>query len=250
MRKLLLIIVALLVSCCSLYAQNATVTGPKKPNASVSKPKPRAKQRMTNASRRSQKTSSRQKIAVSSPTGYINGHGYVDLGLSVKWATCNIGASSPEEYGYYYSWGETETKNYYRNSKWDRALPSSLESHFVIDSNGNLTLWYDVAHVKWSSSWRMPTKAECEELVNRCTWTWTVGSGYEGYKVKGPNGNSIFLPAAGNCEGAEHRGGGGGYWSSTSYGIDGAWGIDFGPWRHDMNGPDRNYGQSVRAVSD
>lgn len=125
-------------------------------------------------------------------------HSYVDLGLSVKWATCNIGANSPEESGYYYAWGETGTKNDF----------SLLSYKFVKASNGEMTKYYDeesvlkkkddVASVIWRGRWRMPTKAEFVELISDCTWTWTTMNGVKGYKISGKkNGytdNYIFLP--------------------------------------------------------
>ena len=94
--------------------------------------------------------------------GSINGHDYVDLGLpsGTKWATCNVGATIPEEYGNYYAWDESSTK--------------------------------------WGGSWRMPTKEEMEELMQNCIWKWTTQNNADGYKVIGSNGNSIFLPATKN----------------------------------------------------
>src|SRR5574344_2053355 len=125
----------------------------------------------------------------------------VDLGLSVKWADHNVGATNPEDYGAYFAWGETETKIDYSEStsKWNNVSCSSLQSQGVIDSNSNLTATYDAATVNWGKSWRMPTKVEINELKTKCTWTWTTTSnGIHGYKVVGTNGNSIFLPAAGS----------------------------------------------------
>ena len=123
----------------------------------------------------------------------INGHEYVDLGLpsGIKWATCNIGASEPEEYGDYYAWGETTTKSSYDdyNSKTDGKNFEDISG----DQN------YDAARANWGKTWRIPTKSEMEELESKCTWTWTSQSGTNGYKVTGPNGNSIFLPTAGYC---------------------------------------------------
>ena len=142
----------------------------------------------------------------------------VDLGLSVKWATCNVGASSPEEFGDHFAWGEIEPKlryDYDNSSIWDVSV-SELESRGIIGSDGNLTADYDAASVNWGSGWRMPTRDEIEELINNCTWTWTTQNGVSGCKVKGSNGNSIFLPAAGHREGTGFSLSSGGiYWSAT-----------------------------------
>ncbi len=151
----------------------------------------------------------------------INGHEYVDLGLSVKWATCNVGASNPEDYGNYYAWGETSTKETYDedNCPTYGLSISQLQSQGYIDSEGNLTSQYDAARANWGGTWRLPTEAELEELNNKCTWKWTTQNGVNGYKVTGPNGNSIFLPAAGGRIGSSlyDAGEGGFYWSSTPH---------------------------------
>ena len=121
------------------------------------------------------------------PTGYHEGHGYVDLGLpsGLKWATCNVGASNSSDYGDYFAWGKTSPKS-----------TDVCDYHKVWgDISGNPSL--DAAAAKWGGGWRMPTKAEFQELIDNCTWTWTTHGGHHGYKVTGPNGNSIFLPAAG-----------------------------------------------------
>ena len=121
------------------------------------------------------------------PTGYHEGHGYVDLGLpsGLKWATCNVSASGSSDYGDYFAWGKTSPKS-----------TDVSDNHKVWgDISGNPSL--DAAAAKWGGGWRMPTKAEFQELIDNCTWTWTTHGGHHGYKVTGPNGNSIFLPAAG-----------------------------------------------------
>ena len=148
-------------------------------------------------------------------TGKHEGHEWVGLGLSVKWATCNVGAISPEQYGEYYAWGETSTKNTGENcSTYNKSI-------------GNIAgTSRDVAHVKWGGNWRMPTKAEFDELQNRnnCTWEWTTQNGKRGYKVTSKkNGNSIFLPAAGfRRSGMElyYDGSIGYYWSSSPNSLD------------------------------
>lgn len=140
--------------------------------------------------------------------GTINGHEWVDLGLSVKWATCNVGASKPNEIGYYLAWGETSTKVEYRN---DNNLTYKKN---IDDISGNPK--YDVARVCWGDSWRLPTKNECDELVDKCKWIWSTQNNHKGYKIVGINGNSIFLPATGRYVGksivyTEQAT----YWSST-----------------------------------
>lgn len=142
-----------------------------------------------------------------------NKYDFVDLGLSVNWATCNIGATIPEEYGDYYAWGETETKSNYSASTYkfrtsgnsDTNLKCSkynvLESGGVIDNKVLLEPEDDVAHVIWGGNWRMPTKVEQEELVNNCTSEWITVNGVKGIlftsKIEGYTDKSIFLPAAG-----------------------------------------------------
>ena len=149
----------------------------------------------------------------------------VDLGLSVKWASCNVGAESPEEYGGYYAWGETEEKTNYSWStyKWCNGSYDSQtkyctsSSYGTVDNKTTLDPEDDVAHVKWGGNWRMPTCAEQDELRDSCTWTWTTVNGVNGYRVTGPNGNSIFLPAAGYRYGEDVDGRGShcNFWSAT-----------------------------------
>lgn len=121
----------------------------------------------------------------------------VDLGLSVKWAAYNVGASSPEEKGGYYAWGETETKSDYSSSNY-----SYRQNYDYVDIGSEISdTQYDVAHVKWGGNWRMPTKTEMEELINSCTWQYTLCNGVKGALVIGSNNNSIFLPYTGSMGG-------------------------------------------------
>ena len=199
------------------------------------------------------------------------GHEYVDLGLSVKWATCNVGASKPEEYGGYYAWGEIEEKDNYDWStyKWCKGSDGTLTKyctnsyHGTVDNKTDLDPEDDVAHVKWGGTWRMPTLEEQKELSEKCTWTWTTQNGVKGYKVTGPNGNSIFLPAAGYRDETEvyNRGSCGDYWASSIRYMDNysagylgladgynAWSIEYrtAGWVSTY----RNLGHSVRPVCD
>ena len=132
-------------------------------------------------------------------SGSIRGYKYIDLGLpsGLKWAVCNVGASSPEDYGDYYAWGETETKSTYTS---DNCSTCNLQMN---DISGNSQ--YDVARKKWGSTWRIPKKSELEEIEDECTWTWTTQGDRNGYKVTGPNGNSIFLPAVGYHNGYDYQ---------------------------------------------
>ena len=184
----------------------------------------------------------------------LNGHEYVDLGLSVKWAACNVGATSPEEYGNYYAWGETTTKAKYNESNCPNygLSISQLQSQGYIDSEGNLTAQHDAATANWGGSWRMPTKSEMQELIDKCIWTWTTQNGVNGYKVKGPNGNSIFLPAAGCRIGSSlfDAGSNSSCWSSSPNESDSdrAYYLYFDSSYHNMLYYNRDDGQSVRPV--
>ena len=191
------------------------------------------------------------------------GHEYVDLGLSVKWATCNVGAERPEDYGDYFAWGEVEPKETYDWStyKYCNGSSSTLTKYCngrygnngFTDNKTVLDPSDDAATVNWGGAWRMPTLEEQKELVNNCTWTWTTQNGVNGYKVVGPNGNSIFLPAAGYMDSSSlsNVGSRGYYWSSsllTSL-SNGAYYVDFYSsdvcW--DYYGG-RGYGHSVRPI--
>lgn len=145
----------------------------------------------------------------------------VDLGLSVKWAGWNVGASSPEEYGGYYAWGETEEKSDYSEDSYKYLCDEDGDGvkEYVNIGNNISGTEYDVARQKWGGSWRMPTKEEFNELLSKCTWTWMTYKGINGYKVTGPNGDSIFLPAVGSFVYTTGAGIGdsGFYWSGTLY---------------------------------
>ena len=185
---------------------------------------------------------------------------YVDLGLSVKWATCNVGATSPEEYGDYFAWGETQPKDYY---DWDTYKYGSKivtkyctkSSAGTVDNKTTLELSDDAARVNWGGKWRMPTRAEQDELRNtsNCTWTWTTQNGVKGYKVTSKkNGNSIFLPATGyrGYDDLYNAGSFGNFWSSSLSTLSSyyACNVNFSPGYVDWRYSYRCYGQSVRAV--
>ena len=180
-------------------------------------------------------------------SGTINGYDYVDLGLSVKWATCNVGASKPESYGNHYAWGEVETKDDYAS------FTSFTYGKQIYNIAGNPE--YDVACEMWGDSWRLPTEAEFQELIDNCTWEWSTRNGHNGYKVTSKkNGNSIFLPAAGwrYLSSSSNQGSYGYYWSATPYesDTDGAYDLNFSEGGRGTRWDYRSDGYSVRPVSE
>ena len=155
--------------------------------------------------------------SISGETGSLNGHEWVDMGLGVKWATCNVGANNPWEAGEYFAWGDTVSKEEYTMgncSAWDKGLDNIA---------GNVE--YDAARAKWGSGWRMPTFEEMKELRDNCTWKYSRLKGVPGYWVTGFTGNSIFLPFAGYYNGSAHYDDNvhGCYWSSASYSAHSAY---------------------------
>lgn len=196
----------------------------------------------------------------------INGHEYVDLGLSVKWATRNVGAYLENPKGDYYAWGEIKDIYYYTNNSrtyHGKIDMTAEQKNCCTDGKrmGNITgkANYDVARARWGGSWRIPTKEEMTELVIKCNWTWTTqndkkGIKIKGYKVTGPNGNSIFLPVGGfrpdewNECGYET----GYYWSSTPLENDNyrAYYLGFGSSGFGVKNFLRVKGFLIRPVSD
>ena len=150
---------------------------------------------------------------------------YVDLGLSVKWATFNVGANKPEDYGDYFAWGETEPKEMYDQNtyKWYSSVSSKLTKYCTNSSYGNvdnktvLEASDDAATANWGGQWRMPTKEERDELYEYCDWEWVERSnGVSGYQITSKiNGNSIFLPLAGCKDGDWVNSYYGFYWTSS-----------------------------------
>ena len=194
------------------------------------------------------------------------GHGYVDLGLpsGLLWATCNVGSETPEEYGDYFAWGETQPKSTYNWSTYQYCMGSiSTITKYCSNSsfgyNGftdNLTTLLpedDAATVNWGGNWRMPTKEEWQELYNNTTVTWATQNGVNGKLFTASNGNSLFLPAAGirNDNNLDFAGVYGGYWSSslyTVYPIDACY-IIFGSDVDEIDDIHRSEGFTVRPVS-
>lgn len=160
----------------------------------------------------------------------------VDLGLSVKWANMNVGATKPAGYGKYFAWGETQTKEFYswKTYAWSRSDGQFMTKYSNNDGRMQLAPVDDAARSQWGGDWRMPTATEFEELVDpdKCKWEWTTVDGVNGYKVTGKKtGNSIFLPITGarfygECK---FRGIYGLYWTSTLYptNINKACGLKF-----------------------
>lgn len=186
---------------------------------------------------------------------YERKHEYVDLGLpsGTLWATCNVGATSPEDYGDYFAWGETEPKEVYNweNYKWGTS--SNLTKYNTTDGKTILEPADDVVQVHLGGNWRIPTDAEWTELREQCTWTWASKNGVNGYTVIGPNGNSIFIPAAGQCHDKNSIYDAnklGFYWGSVIYESFpyGAYFLHFGQDTVEYWYTDRSYGQSVRPV--
>src|SRR5574344_1753570 len=201
---------------------------------------------------------------------------YVDLGLpsGTKWATCNLVASKPSDYGDYYAWGETEPKTEYTwaTYKWMQTGQSDWkhitkytcadgntkgswyapDGTFIGDGKTTLEAADDAATQKLGSPWRMPTDDEIKELLDNCTWTWTTQDGKNGYEVKGTNGNTIFLPAAGARLSSElsDAGSRGNYWSSSlraANSVDACY-LFFGSDERDWDSDSRYFGFTVRPV--
>ncbi len=185
-----------------------------------------------------------------------NGHAYVDLGLpsGLKWATCNVGANTPEEMGGFYAWGETETKELYDWSTYKFGTENNFSRYNSVDGKMVLELEDDAANANWGGSWRMPTIAEFQEIIDNCTWTYNTENG--GYTVTGTNGNSIFLPQTGYYYGSSFQGDMAGFYRTSSmseYSISlsiyvSHWNPDFGMGTTYIDGIQRGHGMSVRPV--
>lgn len=180
----------------------------------------------------------------------------VDLGLSVCWASCNVGANEPWENGNYYAWGETYIKEAYSNDTYEHyTYWGEVSGGYDFIGLDISETEYDVAHVEWGGDWRIPTSLEMTELYNRCTWTRTSVNGRDGYEVTGPNGNSIFLPSAGYCNGWELEGYDtkGLYWDSEGYDDYRDYLGDALGWDNDdrwRGGRYRTLGGTVRPVTE
>ena len=192
------------------------------------------------------------------------------------WATTNIGAEEPWEYGYYFWWGDVvgykrvndawvasdgSSANFsfgWDNTPTERKSIATLQSEGWITADGVLAPAHDAAHVHWGGAWRMPTNQELDDLNDNCDWTWTTVNGVNGYVVRGRGdyaSNSIFLPAAGLCDGTSlYFSSYGYYWSSIPYSdstdLD-AWYLFFYyPGHHATRSNRRFGGQSVRPLQE
>ncbi len=199
-------------------------------------------------------------------TNSTNGHEYVDLGLSVMWATCNVGADSPEDYGDYFAWGETEPKDVYDWSTYKYCNGSSTtltkyntqNSYGTVDNKTVLEVVDDAATANWGGVWRMPTYEEFQELISNCTWKWTTLNNVSGYMVTSNiNGRTIFMPITGYIASTTSvKNESGFYWSSSLYETypDNIRFLYFDNdeifittlYERNYNG--RNYGQPIRPV--
>ena len=189
-------------------------------------------------------------------------HDYVDLGLpsGTLWATCNVGADIPEQYGDYFAWGETELKDVYdcNTYKWsDGGMLTKYctqSTYGTVDDKTELETEDDAAYVNWGPSWRIPSQKQLEELNEQCTWTWTTRNGVKGQLATGPNGNKLFIPTAGfrMDDALSDAGTDGRYWSRTLYPTPTTTAFNFFVnsagvgWGYHIG--NRYYGYSVRAV--
>ena len=167
----------------------------------------------------------------------------IDLGLSVKWANCNLGALKPTDCGNYYAWGEIEMKSNYNSDNY------ALNEKNIKKNNVS---FQDVVKKELGNSWRIPTMEEIEELINKCQWEWEVRNGNKGYRIIGPNGNSIFLPICGYrfVSSLYDKGIKGEYWSSTPFTSNDqyAYALRFTEYNKMIGWCNRAYGRNIRAV--
>ncbi|MBR6715028.1 MAG: hypothetical protein IKI83_01085 [Prevotella sp.] len=176
----------------------------------------------------------------------------VDLGLpsGLKWASCNVGATKPEEYGGYYAWGETEEKEVYSWSNYIHCDGSKKTCHHIGDCISGTE--YDVAYVKWGGNWRMPTKEEMDELIKNCYKEYIDYNGIKGCLFIGPNGKSIFLPLAGSYENEKPpiNSISGFYWTGTSCSQGDSYINIMLHYYPTISADNRFYGFSVRPVTE
>ena len=174
----------------------------------------------------------------------------VDLGLpsGTLWAKYNIGATKESDYGDLFAWGATEPYRLNGTTPIDNTV--NYGSSYANKIQHDLYPNEDAATVKWGKGWRMPTKAQFDELLANTTDEWTAINGINGRKFTASNGNYIFLPAEGLVNGGSllSRGSYGGYWSRSSYSSSSAWRLRFSSSGYDVISDGRYGGCSVRAV--
>ena len=201
------------------------------------------------------------KLPATEETGTYNGHSYVDLGLpsGTLWATCNLGANRPEEYGDYYAWGETVTKSYYSINTY-----KYYDKHKGVVTKYNISPAYgqvdnlmilnandDAATNKWGEGWSIPSRNDWNELQNYCEWNWSRQNGIAGYSICGKNGNCIFIPASGYRGSNETRliGFEARYWTKVlNSGLERAWCTFYNSSEIKVGACFRGYGCSIRPV--
>lgn len=174
--RVIILMIAFVV--CFVFETNA--------QGRISRPQKNSHHQQSSSNRSSSKDNNREDISISEPDGYVNGFGYVDLGLpsGTKWATSNIGAQKPWEYGDYYAWGELMTMTVHSDKN------NTYFYKDLSDISGDPR--YDVSISVMGEGWRMPTRDEYQELLDNCGWVWDKN----GFKIIGPNGKSIYLPGA------------------------------------------------------
>ena len=188
----------------------------------------------------------------------------VDLGLpsGLLWADQNVDANTPEEYGDYFAWAETETKNSYYWDTYKYGDGKTFTKYVPKGDEGGKNGFYDnktvldraddAASQNWGGQWRTPTINEWQELLDNCTWTWTPRGEVNGYLVTGPSGNSIFLPAGGfrRYGFLDYNNSYGNYWSASliDSDIDSVYELYFNNDSQSVNNRFRYYGRSIRPV--
>ncbi len=249
-----LIFTFLLALPAETFAQSAGGQISRKPKSMVKKESPAKKK--TPSKSTAKKPAAKRAVRSSKPVA-------VDLGLpsGTVWADRNIGANSPEGYGDYFAWGETRPKSEYNwstlkycNGSYNTLTKYCTDSSYgTVDNKTVLEPSDDAATANWGNSWRMPTHEEHEELSEKCTWIWTTRNGVKGYNVTGPNGNSIFLPAAGYRYDSSvyYACSHGFYWSASLFERhpSSAWNVRFYSDYHYSSSYNRDNGRTVRAVA-
>lgn len=186
---------------------------------------------------------------------FENGYEYVDLGLSVRWASCNVGAGESYEIGDFFAWGEVNAKSDYSWATYQHGSGKNELQKYTLSEDGSpvvLGAEDDAASVLMGGEWRMPTREEFVELKTKCTWAYAQMKETLGYYITGPSGKSIFMPAGGFKDETHHvdYNSAGYYWTSTLDNENAACSIslDFVAGNSSVGSSSRFYGQSIRGV--